>query len=50
MTQTSNPDRKVQTRRLSLDESFQDDRLLGVSTFETMVYSLGLPIQPVQAN
>jgi len=24
MTQTSNPDRKVQTRRLSLDESFQD--------------------------
>jgi predicted metal-dependent hydrolase len=24
MTQTSNPDRRVQTRRLSLDESFQD--------------------------
>ena len=35
---------------MDLDQSFQDDRLQGVSTFETMVYSLGLPIQPVQAN
>jgi hypothetical protein len=35
---------------LDLDESFQDDRLKGVSTYETMVYSLGLPVQPVQAN
>ncbi len=35
---------------MDLDESFQDDRLMGESTFETMVYSLGLPVPPVQAN
>ena len=35
---------------MDLDQSFQDDRLMGVPTFETMVYTLGLPVQPVQAN
>jgi hypothetical protein len=45
---TSFTDSYVQV--MDLDQSFQDDRLFGVSAFETMVYSLGLPIQPVQAN
>ncbi len=45
---------------MDLDQSFQDDRLnvggaggaggAGGSTFETMVYTLGLPTQPVGAN
>lgn len=35
---------------MDLDQSFQDDRLMGVSTFETMVYSLGIPQQPVQTS
>ena len=34
---------------IDLDQSFQDDRLQG-STFETVVYTLGLPTQPVGAN
>ena len=35
---------------LDLDQSFQDDRLMRRATFETMTYSLGIPMQAVQAN
>ena len=31
---------------LDLDQSFHDDRLGGQSTFETIVYTLGVPAQP----
>jgi hypothetical protein len=34
---------------LDLDQSFEDDRLTA-PTFETMVYSLGVPIETVQTN
>jgi hypothetical protein len=31
---------------IDLDQSFHDDRLAGQSTFETIVYTLGVPTQP----
>jgi hypothetical protein len=45
---TSFTDSYVQV--LDLDGSFQDDRLEGVSAYETMVYTLGVPTQPVSSN
>jgi hypothetical protein len=35
---------------MDLDQSFQDDRLGSGRTFETIVYSLGVPTQPVGPN
>jgi hypothetical protein len=32
---------------IDLDQSFHDDRLAGQSTYETIVYTLGVPTQPV---
>ena len=36
---------------MDLDQSFLDDRLgVGQTTFETMVYTLGVPTQPIQTS